>query len=156
MLPHISSYQASINGNREITANTEMDSLAKLAAGPTAQSLNKGGSSGRTTALCNRKISKDQMVRARNCNSLNRRQLHPCRPFWCRSLTKPNLKHVSIKLLSAIPKLFKPLLQIGYRVITKYVSTSFNKSIIIKKNEGLKLIKKIKKIKINCEKIINN
>lgn len=125
MLPCINNYQASINGDREITANTEMDSLAKLAARPTAQSLHKRSSRGSTDALCNREISKNQMVRAGNCNILNKWLLHPCWPLRCRSPTKPNLKHVSIKILPPTHKIFLPGLRIGIRVIAKYAS-SFN------------------------------
>lgn len=87
-------YQASIDSDREITTNAEVDPLTKRAAGPTTNSLDKGSSSGCTNALCHRKFSKDKVVRARHRHCIHRQGLRPSNTFCSRSLAKPNLKHL--------------------------------------------------------------
>jgi hypothetical protein len=91
----LSNYQASIDSNWEITADTEMDTLTKRATGPTTDSLDKGSSSCPTNTLCYRKISKDKMIRARNRHSFHRQWLRSSTTFRSRNLTKPDLKHLS-------------------------------------------------------------
>ena len=88
-------YQASIDSDREITTNAEVDSLTKRAAGPATNSLDKGSRSGCTNALCHRKFSKDKVIRARHRHTLHRQGLRPSNTFCSRSLAKPNLKHLS-------------------------------------------------------------
>ena len=88
-------YQASIDSDREITTNAEVDSLTKRAAGPATNSLDKGSRSGCTNALCHRKFSKDKVIRARHRHTLHWQGLRPSNTFCSRSLAKPNLKHLS-------------------------------------------------------------
>jgi len=113
-----------------------MNSLTKLTTGSATHIPNNGRSSSCTNTLCNRKISKDQMVRAGNRNSLNRRLLHTCRPIRGWILTKPNLKHISINFFP------RPLSVQYFKLGTKYTKLFTLLYQINKKKKKIKFKKK--------------
>lgn len=95
-------YQPSIDSDREITADAKMNSLTKLAAGPTPYSFDMGSSNSRTKALGYRKISKDKVVWACNCHTLHLRGLCPSTTFWRWNCAKPDLKHLSPTIILSL------------------------------------------------------
>lgn len=88
-------YQASIDSNWVITANTKVNPFSKLATGPATYSLDNWSNGWCTNALCDRKISKDKVVRACNCHSLRWQGFYPCSTLWGCNTLKPDLKHLS-------------------------------------------------------------
>lgn len=87
--------QASIDGDRKVAADAEVDALAELAARLAAHGPRERGGSGGPEALRHREVGEDEMVGTSDRHGLHGRRLQPSATLDDRVPLQSNLKHLS-------------------------------------------------------------